>query len=135
VLLINKKRKSDLSKVTVDILAGESSVITSGQLGVRFYQTVPVSDKTQPSVLRAGIYTQAGELISDTHDLMFDSASDSARDREKAVRFILAREAEKVNNQMVVLRLEENVEGTTHYRTIKTVSYQLRRSLSSDFDF
>ena len=135
VLQINKKRKSDLGKVGVDILAGESSVITSGQLSVRFYQTMPVSDKTQPCVLRAGIFTQEGELISDTHELRFDSASDSARDREETVRFILTRDAEKANDQMVALRLEENVEGTTHYRIIKTASYQLRRVFTTDFDF
>ncbi len=135
VLRINKKRRSDLSRVSVDILAGETSVITSGQLSVKFYQTVPASDKVRPCVLRAGIYTQDGQLISDLHNLVFDSESDSAREREKEVQFILTRDADKANDQQVVLRLEEKVEGTTHYRVYKTATYQLRRSFTTDFDF
>jgi len=135
VVRINKKRRSDLGRVSVDILAGETSVITSGQLSVKFYQTVPVSDKVRPSVLRAGIYTQDGHLISDRHNLIFDSASDSAREREKQVQFILTRDADKVNDQQVVLRLEEKVGDTTHYHVYKTATYQLRRSFKTDFDF
>jgi len=135
VVRINKKRRSDLDRVSVDILAGETSVITSGQLSVKFYQTVPASDKVRPSVLRAGIYTQDDHLISDRHNLVFDSVSYSAREREKQVQFILTRDADKANDQQVVLRLEEQVEGTTHYRVYKAATYQLRRSFRTDFDF
>ena len=45
VLKINKKRQSDTSAVDVDILRGATSVITSGQFAVVFYQTQPVSEK------------------------------------------------------------------------------------------
>jgi len=135
VLSINKKRKSDVREVNVDILAGESSVITSGQLSVKFYQTEPVTEKVQPRKLRAGIFTTEGALISDQHELVFDHASDSAREREKVVRFILSREADSANNQPVELRLEENVQGTTHYRIYRKATYQLRRSFTTDFDF
>lgn len=135
VLSINKRRQSDVRKVGVDILAGESSVITSGQLSVKFYQTEAVTDKTQPRILRAGIYATNDVPISDQHELVFDHASDSAREREKVVRFILTRDADQANDQAVELRLEEKVEGTTHYRTYKTSTYQLRRSFTTDFDF
>jgi len=135
VLSINKKRRSDVREVNVDILAGESSVITSGQLSVKFYQTEPVTEKVQPRKLRAGIYTTDDVLISDQHELVFDHASDSAREREKVVRFILTRDADSANNQQVELRLEENVQGTTHYRTYRKATYQLRRSFTTDFDF
>jgi len=135
VLSINKKRKSDVREVNVDILSGESSVITSGQLSVKFYQTEPVTEKVQPRKLRAGIFTTDGLLISDQHEVVFDHASDSAREREKVVRFILTREADSANNQQVELRLEENVQGTTHYRTYRKATYQLRRSFTTDFDF
>ena len=135
VLRINKKRQSDVRQVGVDILAGESSVITSGQLSVKFYQTEAASEKVQPRALRAGIYTADGVLITDLHELVFDHASDSAREREKVVRFILTREAESANNQPVELRLEESIQGTTHYKTYRTATYQLRRSFTSDFDF
>ena len=135
VLKINKKRQSDVTAVEVDILRGGSSVITSGQLVVIMYQTGPVTDKIQPRVLRAGIYTEAGDLISDSHDLTFDLSSDNPREREMPVRFVLTHTADEANGQEVVLRLEEKHAGTSHYKDYKSLRYQMRRSFTSDFDF
>jgi len=135
VLKINKKRESDVSQVDVDILRGVSSVITSGQLGVTLYQTQVVTEKVQPRRLRAGIYTQDDVLISDRHELLFDLPSENPREREVSVRFILTQKADEANEQAVLLRLEEQVEGTAHYREYKTVRYTLRRAFTSDFDF
>jgi len=135
VLKINKKRQSDVTAVEVDILRGASSVITSGQLAVTLYQAGPVTDKIQPRVLRAGIYTEAGELISDSHDLTFDLSSDDPRERELQVRFVLTRKADEANGQEVILRLEEKHAGTSHYKEYKTLRYLMRRSFTSDFDF
>lgn len=135
VLKINKKRQSDVTTVEVDILRGTSSVITSGQLAVTMYQTGPVTDKIQPRVLRAGIYTEAGNLISDSHDLTFDLSSDNPRERELQVRFVLSRKADDANGQEVILRLEEKHAGTSHYKEYKSLRYLMRRSFTSDFDF
>ena len=135
ILKINKKRQSDISAVEVDILRGASSVITSGQLAVGLYQAQPVTDKVRPRTLRAGIYTQSGDLISDCHDLTFDLASENPRERELQVRFVLTRKADEANGQEVVLRLEEKHPGTTHYKEYKTLRYLIRRSFTSDFDF
>ncbi len=135
ILKINKKRQSDISSVEVDILRGASSVITSGQLAVALYQAQPVTDKVQPRTLRAGIYTQAGELISDSHDLTFDLTSDNPRERELQVRFVLTRKADEANGQEVILRLEEKHSGTSHYKEYKSLRYLIRRSFTSDFDF
>lgn len=135
ILRINKKRKSDISSVEVDILRGGTSVITSGQLALVFYQTEPSTDKVQPRTLRAGIYTKERELISDSHALVFDFVSDNPRERELQVRFVLTREADKVNGQEVKLRLDENVVGTSHYKEYKSITYLMRRSFTSDFDF
>jgi uncharacterized protein (TIGR02687 family) len=135
VLKINKKRQSDVTTVEVDILRGASSVITSGQLAVTMYQAGPVTDKIQPRVLRAGIYTEAGELISDSHDLTFDLSSDNPRERELQVRFVLARKADEANGQEVILRLTEKHAGTSHYKEYKSLRYLMRRSFTSDFDF
>lgn len=135
VLKINKKRQSDVTVVEVDILRGSSSVITSGQLAVLLYQTQPVTDKVQPRALRAGIYTEAGELISDSHDLSFDLSSDNPREREIQVRFMLTRKAEEANSQEVILKLEEKHAGTSHFKEYKSLRYLMRRSFSSDFDF
>jgi uncharacterized protein (TIGR02687 family) len=135
VLRINKKRESDVRQVDVDILRGGSSVITSGQLSVTFYQTEPATEKVQPRRLRAGIYTHDGVLISERHELLFDLASENPREREMPVRFILTQKADEANEQDVFLRLEEQVEGTAHYREYKSVRYTLRRAFTSDFDF
>ncbi|NLV30314.1 MAG: BREX-1 system phosphatase PglZ type A [Acidobacteria bacterium] len=135
VLRINKKRQSDVSAVEVDILRGASSVITSGQLGVTMYQSEPVTDKIQPRVLRAGIYTETGDLISEQHDLTFDLRSDNPRERELQVRFLLTRKADEANGREVLLRLDEKLAGTSHYREYKSLRYLIRRSFTSDFDF
>ena len=135
VLKINKKRQSDVTAVEVDILRGASSLITSGQLAVTMYQAGPVTDKIQPRVLRAGIYTEAGDLVSDSHDLTFDLSSDNPRERELQVRFVLTRKADEANGQEVILRLEEKHAGTSHYMEYKSLRYRMRRSFTSDFDF
>lgn len=114
VLRINKKRQSDISIVEVDILRGANSVITSGQLAVALYQAQPVTDKVQSRMLRAGIYSQAGELISDSHDLTFDLTSENPRERELQVRFLLTRKADESNGQEVTLKLDEKLAGTSH---------------------
>ena len=135
VLQINKKRQSDTSAVDVDILRGATSIITSGQFAVVFYQAQSVSEKIQARVLRAGIYTQAGELVSDSHDLVFDTASENPRDRERPVRFLLTSKADQANGKDVILRLEEQVSGTSHYREYKAARYLIRKSFTGDFDF
>lgn len=135
VLSINKKRESDTTKVEVDILRGAASIITSGQFSVSFYQVEPVSEKVKARTLRAGIYTQAGKLISDPHELVFDLSADNPRQREIPVRFILTQEANQANNQEVILKLEEQVPGTSHYTEYKSTRYTMRRSFTSDFEF
>lgn len=89
VVKINKKRQSDLSVVDVDILRGTTSTITSGQLAVVMYQSQAVTDRIQARTLRAGIYTHSGDLISDSHELTFDLASENPRDRESHVRLVV----------------------------------------------
>lgn len=135
VLKINKKRQSDITAVEIEILRGTTSVITSGQLAVTLYQSGPVTDKIQPRVLRAGIYTESGDLISDSHDLTFDLTSENSRERELQVRFVLTRKADEANGQEVILKLEEKHAGTSHYKEYKSLRYMMRRSFTSDFDF
>lgn len=135
VLKINKKRQSDTAAVEVEILRGASSIITSGQLAVSFYQVGPVTEKVQHRTLQAGIYTEEGQLISDRHELQFDLASDNPREREMQVQFVLTRSADDANGQEVILRLEEKHAGTSHYKAYKSLRYLMRRSFTSDFDF
>ncbi|MDD3813563.1 MAG: BREX-1 system phosphatase PglZ type A [Desulfocapsaceae bacterium] len=135
VVKINKKRQSDVSSVSVEIIQSSSTVITSGQLSVALFQTEPVTPKKHPRIVRAGIYTKSGELISDSHEIPFDLTSEQAREREIKVRFLLTRKAEEANGQTVLLKLEEKVPGTAHYTEYRTVSYTMQRSFTTDFDF
>lgn len=135
VISINKKRKSDVDKVEVELIGGGGKTITTGQLAVRLYQTEPVTDKRQPRRLRAGLYSLAGEVISDVQELSFDMTSSNPREREVALRFILSRKADDFNNQQVELRLEEPVGGTSHHTRYLAVRYTIRRSFTSEFDF
>ncbi|MCY1197659.1 hypothetical protein D9M68_58380 [compost metagenome] len=135
VISINKKRQSDVGRVEVELIGAGGKTITTGQLAVVIYQTEPVTDKRQPRRLRAGLYTLAGEAISDVQELSFDMTSSNPREREVAVRFMLSRKADACNNQQVELRLEEPVEGTSHYTRYQAVRYTIRRSFTSEFDF
>lgn len=135
VISINKKRESDTSAVEVDILRSGGSVITSGQLAVTLYQTEPTTEKIQPRTLRIGIFTKSNTLISDQHEIVMDLTSDNPRERELKLRFVLSQEADDANGQEVFLTLEEPVNGTTHFKVYKQLSYTIRRSFTSDFDF
>ena len=142
VVSINKKRRSDITAVEIDIISSGSRTITTGQLAVTFYQTESINyqpkdseDKKQPRLLRAGLYNQAGELISDIHELTFDFTTDNPRERELKVRFLLTSQADAANSQTVKLRLDEKLPGTAQYGEYKSESYTIRRSFTSDFDF
>lgn len=135
IVKINKKRQSDTSIVDVEILSGASSTITAGQFAVKLYQTQPKTEKVQRRCLRAGIYTQQGELISNSHELTFDFTSENPRERETTVRFVLTSKADEVNGQEVILRLDEKLLGTSHYREYKSMRYLMRRAFTNDFDF
>lgn len=133
VLTINKKRKSDIRKVSVQILP-ETDKITTGQLVVKLYQNESVSDKIQPRTLRAGLYV--GEtLISDQRELIFNQQSQDTRDRYQNVQMLLVQDDEAFNNQTVEFRLEEQIPNTTQWQVYQRAQYTLRRSFSTDFDF
>ncbi|MCI1675771.1 MAG: BREX-1 system phosphatase PglZ type A [Ancrocorticia sp.] len=133
VVAVNKKRKSDVREVNVEVLP-ETDKITTGQLVVKLYQSEPVNEKVQPRTLRAGLY--AGEtLISNQPELTFDQASDDVRDRYQNAKILLGKEADAFNNHQVEFRLEERIPNTTNWRVYQRASYMLRRSFTTDFDF
>jgi uncharacterized protein (TIGR02687 family) len=133
VLTINKKRNSDLTQVSVEILP-ESNTITTGQMSVKLFQQDQASDKVQARTLRAGLYV--GEmLISNLPVLVFDLSAEDKRDRYIHVQLVLSRDADDHNNRTVELRLEEQIPKTNQWRVYKKAVYTLKRSFMSDFDF
>jgi len=135
VLRVGKRREADLAEVEVQIIVSGRSQITSGQIAVTFYQVQPVSEKMQSRELLAGIHALDGTLISDEQALVFDFASSNARERELPRKFILSRDADRFNNQDVLLKLRERVGKTSHYQDYTSHRFQLRRGITTDFDF
>lgn len=133
VLEINKARKSDIEQVEIDV-STPSYNITSNAFGVSFYQKQPIGDKIMPRDLKVGFYTSASIQISDVANLKFDSRDNDAAAREQRKTFLFTSEASKLNGQDVFLKLEENIEGTTHYKTYKIIPFRMLIAFSSEFD-
>lgn len=134
VVTISKKRASDLTQVEVSVV-GANRQITSNQLGLLLYQETPSSEKVRPRSLRIGLFSESGQPISDSHSRVFDSTAEGARERETSLRLLLTKDADPFNGKEVILRLEEQVGDTSHFRVYREVRYLLRRSFAADFDF
>lgn len=134
LLEVGKKRKSDVSKVDVEILAGGKNIISSSQLSVVFYQKDAVTDKLAPRTLKAGIYSKTNELISNEHEIEFDLTEENAREREIKKQFLLTKAADAFEGQQITLVLKERQGKTSYYETITRHPYTLRRGMGTDFD-
>ncbi|MCJ7872101.1 BREX-1 system phosphatase PglZ type A [Phaeobacter sp. J2-8] len=135
VLKVGKRREADVGKVDVQIIVPGRSLISSGQTAVTLYQAQAVSEKQQQRDLLAGIYASDGTLISDEHQLTFDFTSQNARERELPIKFLLSREADQFNDQDVFLKLRQRIGKTSHYEDYASHRFQLRRGITTDFDF
>ena len=135
VIEINKSRKSDVSQVDIDVIRGNLTTISTGQLSVLLYQKDPVSEKLQPRTVKVAIYAKDGTLISDSHEICFDLKFENAREREHKLRLVLSRDADKFSEQQVMLKLEEKIPSTSHYQEYASHPYTLRKSFERDFDF
>ena len=133
VLKVRKTRDDNVRPVEVELLPSSSSVISTGQMALAFYQAEPVSDKVRPRVLEVGLWVD-GELISETVELTCDLSSDNPRDREQKIRLVLAKEADAHNGKQVMLKLREQYHDTSQFQDYKTFAYTLRRSFTTDFD-
>ncbi|SIR37811.1 TIGR02687 family protein [Rhizobium sp. RU35A] len=135
LIRVGKQREADVGQVEVQIFVSGRSLISSGQTAVTLYQSQPVSEKMRPREVLAGIYATDGTLISDEYILVFDFSSDNPREREMPRKFLLSREADRFNNQDVILKLRERVGKTRLYQDYATHRFQLRRGITTDFDF
>ena len=133
VITVNKKRRSDIRPVEVDLMP-ETDKITTGQLTVKLLQREAVTDKIRPRRVRLGIYA-GGTPISDQPVLTFDSFSADQRERYQSVTLYLTQDADDVNNRAVELRLEDPIPNTNQWKTFSKANYTVRRSFMTDFDF
>ena len=131
---VTKKRQDTTSAVDIDIIKSTDR-ITTNILAVSFIQSNLVTDQILPRALRAAIYAEDGEILSDLFKYNFDIAEGSERQREVKHRFqLMAKASGKYKNQRVKLVLEEPVEGTTKWKEYKDYFYTLNISFTNDFD-
>ena len=133
VVTVNKKRKSDIRPVEVDLMP-ETDKITTGQLAVKLLQRAAVTDKIQQRQVRLGLYI-GDTLISDRPVLTFDSTSEDQRERYQSVTLYLTQDADGFNNLPVELRLEEPIPNTSQWKAFSKANYTIKRSFTTDFDF
>lgn len=134
VLKVNRKRKDTTSQVEIDIIKSTDR-ITTNLLAISFIQTDLVNDTNLPRNIRAGIYADDGELLSDHFNYVFDISEGSERQREVKHRFQLSAKASgKYKNQRVKLLLQEPVDGSSKWKLYKDYYYTLNISFTNDFD-
>jgi uncharacterized protein (TIGR02687 family) len=133
VLIINKQRTSDVSHVEVEVIA--TSRITSRQPTLSLYQSEPIGEKVLSRELRIGFYSLDGRSISEVHSVIFESAEEDGRAREKKLSVLFSREADSFNNQEVILKLEEQAApGVSQYRLYKEYRFTLSLPFEADFE-
>jgi len=134
VLTISKQRQDTTSQVEIDIIKSNDR-ITTNILAVSFIQQNLVNATTLPRTIRAAIYADDNELLSDRFIYNFDIEDGSERQREVKHKFqLLSKASGKYKNQRVKLLLEEPVEGSSKWREYKRFLYTLNISFSNDFD-
>ena len=133
VIEINKKRKSDIDYVDIDVLGGSKN-ITSNQFGINFYQRQPIVEKMQPRQIIACFYSNSNKPISDSVILHFNSEEKDSAAREKRHVFTFVSDAIQYNNLEVELRLEEPIEGMTIKKLYQRHQYHMMISFGSEFD-
>ena len=134
LLKVSRKKQDTTSQVEVDIIKSTDK-ITTNLLPVSFIQTNLVTDSILPRTLRAAIYAEDGELLSDQFKYKYDIKEGSERQREVKHKYLLSSKASgKYKNQRVKLVLEEPVEGTSKWKPYKDYYYTLNISFTNDFD-
>lgn len=134
MLKVSKKRQDTTSQVDIDIIKSTDR-ITTNILAVSFIQSNLVTEQVLPRTIRAAIYAEDEERLSDLFTYNFDIDEGSERQREVEHRFqLMSKASGKYKNQRVKLVLEEHVEGTTKWKEYQSFFYTLNISFTNDFD-
>ena len=131
---VTKKRQDTTSRVDVDIIKSTDKITTS-ILVVSFIQSELVKENVLPRSLKAALYSDDGELLSDQFKYNFNMEEGSQRQREVKHTFQLSAKASShYKNQRIKLILEEPIEGSSKWKPYKEFAYTLNISFTSDFD-
>ena len=135
VIRLRRERKVETRVVEAELLRVPAKV-TTGRLSFGLFQLEPVEPRKRlPLRLRIGLYAKAdGALLCAHRTVLLDSAASEAREREQQVILELSNAAADYNNQVLELRLEQQLEGVATPVPYKTVEMKLQRPFGSDFD-
>ncbi len=133
VVHVNKSRKDDTRRVSVDIIRMPGK-LTTGQVALSLYQEEPVSSKVLPRTLSVGVHAADGRVISEVKSVTFDSKEEEPRKRETIVTVVLGKAADEHNNSMVEIRLGETLPGTSQSVVYRSQPIKLQKPFASDFD-
>jgi uncharacterized protein (TIGR02687 family) len=134
LIKVSKKRENTTSSVNIDIIKSTDR-ITTNILAVSFIQSDLVAEQMLPREIRAAIYAEDGERLSDQFKYKFDIDEGSERQREVKHRFqLMAKASGKYKNQRVKLKLEEPIPGSSKWKEYKEYMYTLNISFTNDFD-
>lgn len=125
VLHINIKKNTDVGQVNVDIL-GKQANITTASLSVKLYQVDIANEKTKGVTLRLGFYDSAGDIVSDSVVMTFDSTSNDSLQREQKHTFRFRNTISQLNGQEVILRMERQIENTDQYAPYREEVYKVK---------
>ena len=135
IISVTKKKKDTVSQVAIDLIKS-SEKITTNILAISFIQNDLVTDTVLSRKIKAALYAEDGEILSDVFRYNFDIDEGSERQREVKYQFnISAKAVKKYKNQRVKLILEEPLEGTNKWKLYKDYGYTLNISFMNDFDF
>lgn len=123
VILVNKKRKDDVSEVSVKVISQERT-ITSGQIAVTFYQEKPVEDKIKGITIRAGFYRN-GKAVSNIENMEFYKETQNVEEREQRCQFKIAT---GIDSGTVVLKLQKKLEGSDRYKNYEEINFTIRQN-------
>ena len=131
LISVNQTREDDLREVELVSLI-TSAKITSNQFAFKLMQAEPVGGKVLPVTVIAVVEAEDGTVLSDQHELIFDTQSDSEQERSRTVRFDLNADASRYNNQIVKVVLYNKIEGgqKVPYRQHE---YKLNKAIEKDF--
>ncbi len=114
--LIKVNRNTELKSRPVDFdVIRSSRMITANVFPLTFLQKEPVGDKVLPQHIQVSICSREGELLSDIHELIFDSKEKDPAKMQKKVTFRFSRDMTSLNNRTVILKVMAKAQGTNDF--------------------
>jgi len=114
--LIKVNRNTELKSRAVEFdVIRSTSVITANVFPVTFLQKEAVADKILPIDIQVSIYSQDDELLSDVHEICFDTKDENRDKMHKKVTFHFSKDMTAFNGQNVYLKVMTKAHGTNEF--------------------